>query len=182
MKTVTFNLRQQAYDRIRDLLKSGEMGPGARVSSLELSRRLGISRTPVREALSRLCADGVVRKVPGFGVCIHKPDADELRELYGMREVLETLVLGLNFASSSPGVVLRRFGGLPAVKATMELLGVPCGPLMQPLRTVSELDRHLLFDALLQAWPEVNEVMSGTPLETAALQSADGQSAAGRHR
>lgn len=90
MKTSPFNLRQQAYDRIRDLLKTGEMAPGTRVSSLELSRRLGISRTPVREALSRLCADGVVREVPGFGVCIHQPDETELRELYGMREVLET--------------------------------------------------------------------------------------------
>jgi DNA-binding GntR family transcriptional regulator len=90
MKTSPFNLRQQAYDRIRELLKAGEMPPGARVSSLELSRRLGISRTPVREALSRLCADGVVREVPGFGVCIHQPDETELRELYGMREVLES--------------------------------------------------------------------------------------------
>jgi DNA-binding GntR family transcriptional regulator len=90
MRTSPFNLRQQAYDRIRDLLRSGEMPPGARVSSLELSRRLGISRTPVREALSRLCADGVVREVPGFGVCVHQPDETELRELYGMREVLET--------------------------------------------------------------------------------------------
>lgn len=89
MRTSPFNLRQQAYDRIRELLRAGEMPPGTRVSSLELSRRLGISRTPVREALSRLCSDGVVKEVPGFGVCVHMPDERELRELYGMREVLE---------------------------------------------------------------------------------------------
>jgi DNA-binding GntR family transcriptional regulator len=84
-----FNLRQQAYDRIRELLRSGDLPPGARVSSLGLSKRLGISRTPVREALSKLCADGVMREVPGFGVLVHVPDEHELRELYGMREVLE---------------------------------------------------------------------------------------------
>jgi DNA-binding GntR family transcriptional regulator len=89
MRTSPFNLRQQAYDRIRELLRSGDLAPGERVSSLGLSKRLGISRTPVREALSRLCSDGVVREVPGFGVLVHMPDEKELRELYGMREVLE---------------------------------------------------------------------------------------------
>lgn len=89
MRTSPFNLRQQAYDRIRELLRSGDLAPGERVSSLGLSRRLGISRTPVREALSRLCSDGVVREVPGFGVLVHVPDEKELIELYGMREVLE---------------------------------------------------------------------------------------------
>lgn len=88
-RTSPFNLRQQAYDRIRELLRSGDLPPGARVSSLGLSRRLGISRTPVREALSKLCADGVMREVPGFGVLVHLPDERELSELYGMREVLE---------------------------------------------------------------------------------------------
>jgi DNA-binding GntR family transcriptional regulator len=85
-----FNLRQQAYDRIRELLRSGDLPPGTRVSSLGLSKRLGISRTPVREALSKLCSDGVMREVPGFGVLVHVPDERELRELYGMREVLES--------------------------------------------------------------------------------------------
>lgn len=89
VKPSAFNLRQQAYDRIRDLLRSGAISPGTRVSSLGLSKRLGISRTPVREALSRLCADGVVREVPGFGVKVHVPDEKELTELYAMRELLE---------------------------------------------------------------------------------------------
>lgn len=65
--------------------------------------------------------------------------------------------------------VLRRFGGLPAVKATMELLGVPCGPLLPPLRTVSELDHHLLFDALRQTWPEIDETIAAPAAEIAAL-------------
>lgn len=39
--------------------------------------------------MSKLCSDGVMREVPGFGVLVHIPDERELRELYGMREVLE---------------------------------------------------------------------------------------------
>src|SRR5687768_10993991 len=89
MAVTPFNLRQQAYERIRDLLRSGRLEPGARLSTLELSRRLGISRTPIREALSKLSSDGVVREVPGFGAYVHAPDARELAEVYGLREALE---------------------------------------------------------------------------------------------
>lgn len=92
MAVASFNLRQQAYERIRDLLRSGRLQPGARLSTLELSRRLGISRTPIREALSKLSSDGIVREVPGFGAYVHQPDAQELGEVYGLREVLEVYV------------------------------------------------------------------------------------------
>jgi DNA-binding GntR family transcriptional regulator len=89
MAWAPFNLRQQAYDRVRDLVRTGRLVPGARVSTLELSRRLGISRTPIREALSKLASEGIVREVPGFGAYVHQPDAGEVAELYGLREVLE---------------------------------------------------------------------------------------------
>ena len=89
MPVAALNLRQQAYDRIRELLRTGRLEPGAKLSTLALSRRLGISRTPIREALSKLSSDGIVREVPGFGAYVHEPDARELVEVYGLREVLE---------------------------------------------------------------------------------------------
>ena len=84
------NLKQQAYERIRELIRTGGLPVGTRVSTLSMSRRLGISRTPIREALSRLASDGVVREVPGFGVYVYQANEEELVELYGMREVLES--------------------------------------------------------------------------------------------
>jgi len=90
MAVATYSLRQQAYDRIRGLLRAGQLSPGDKLSSLELSRRLGISRTPIREALSKLASDGIVREVPGCGAYVRQPDEGELIEVYGLREALES--------------------------------------------------------------------------------------------
>lgn len=56
-----------AYDQIRALILSGEMAPGARLSQIELAERLGISRTPVREALRRLAGEGLIDALPQRG-------------------------------------------------------------------------------------------------------------------
>jgi DNA-binding GntR family transcriptional regulator len=56
-----------AYERIRELVLSGEIAPGARLAQVELAERLGISRTPVREALRRLSAEGLVDFSPNRG-------------------------------------------------------------------------------------------------------------------
>ena len=72
------------------MLARGEFPPGTRVSTLELSKRLGISRTPVREALSQLASQGLFRELPGYGVYVQIPQRQELEELYGMREILES--------------------------------------------------------------------------------------------
>lgn len=85
-----FNLRRLAYDRIRDMLGRGKFPLGIRVSTQELAKQLGISRTPIREALSQLASQGLVRELPGFGIYVQLPDRQELEELYGMREVLES--------------------------------------------------------------------------------------------
>lgn len=52
-------------------------------------------------------------------------------------------------------VVLRRFGGLPAVKATMAMLGVPCGPVRLPMRSVPTAQHEELFAQLRAAWPDI---------------------------
>jgi DNA-binding GntR family transcriptional regulator len=56
-----------AYDQIRALILSGEMAPGARLSQIDLAERLGISRTPVREALRRLAGEGLIDALPQRG-------------------------------------------------------------------------------------------------------------------
>jgi DNA-binding GntR family transcriptional regulator len=56
-----------AYRRIRDLVLSGELAPGARLGQIELAERFGISRTPVREALRRLAGEGLVDPLSNRG-------------------------------------------------------------------------------------------------------------------
>lgn len=81
--------RERAYDEIRTLLLGGELGAGSRVSDLAISKRIGMSRTPVREAINRLVTEGLVEHVPHLGAFVRMPDREELEELFDLRELLE---------------------------------------------------------------------------------------------
>lgn len=83
------SLADQAYDRFRDALREGGLTPGQRVLETEIAERFGMSRTPVREAIRRLQAEGLVAQLPGRGLCVAQYDHAEVDELYVMREALE---------------------------------------------------------------------------------------------
>ncbi len=76
------------------MLLYGEIAVGSRISSVELSKKLGISRTPIREAIRRLASEGLIKQVSGYGAFMQMPTRDELVELYDMRELMETFAAG----------------------------------------------------------------------------------------
>ena len=78
-----------AYAQLMDELRAGRLNPGDRLRETELADRLGVSRTPVREAIRQLEADGVVAHIPRQGASIRTLDYAEVMELYEMRAVLE---------------------------------------------------------------------------------------------
>lgn len=80
---------ESAYRRLLDEIRSGVLSPGMRLREIELGERLGISRTPVREAIRQLEADGLVIHQPRQGATIRSLDYAEMVELYEMRAVLE---------------------------------------------------------------------------------------------
>lgn len=80
---------QNAYDRLLDEIRLGTLLPGARLRETELAARLGTSRTPVREAIRRLEADGLVEHQPRLGASLRRLGHAEVTELYEMRVVLE---------------------------------------------------------------------------------------------
>ncbi|WP_232295718.1 GntR family transcriptional regulator [Pseudorhodobacter aquimaris] len=80
---------QDAYQRLISEIRSGALGPGDRLTETDLAERLGISRTPVREAIRALEADGLVVHVPRVGASIRRLTYSEVTELYEMRAVLE---------------------------------------------------------------------------------------------
>ncbi len=82
-------LGQQAYDRLLDQIQDGSLKPSERVVEEEIASRLGISRTPVREALQRLEAEGLLVHESRKGLAIATLDHQMVVELYRMREVLE---------------------------------------------------------------------------------------------
>lgn len=78
-----------AYERLLEEIASGKLAPGTRLREVELAGRLGISRTPVRDAIRQLEADGLVVHTPRVGATIRSLDYAEVMELYEMRAVLE---------------------------------------------------------------------------------------------
>jgi DNA-binding GntR family transcriptional regulator len=78
-----------AYRQILADIRAGVLMPGARLRETDLAERFGISRTPVREAIRQLEADGLVAHVPRQGATIRELDYTEVMELYEMRAVLE---------------------------------------------------------------------------------------------
>ena len=78
-----------AYDAVIDAIRRGEFLPGARLREEEVGARLKLSRTPVREALRRLEAEGIVEHRPRAGAVVRRLSHAEVVELYEMRLVLE---------------------------------------------------------------------------------------------
>jgi DNA-binding GntR family transcriptional regulator len=82
------SLREQVYEDLRGRLMMGEFGAQDRLGEERLAAELGVSRTPVREALIRLAADGLlVRQDSGYYPVL--PDLTELRDLYELRVTIE---------------------------------------------------------------------------------------------
>ncbi len=82
-------LGQDAYDRIRAAIRTGVLTPGLPLTETELASRFGISRTPVRQAIARLEAEGLLTREGRRGLAVTRPDHAQIIELYVMREILE---------------------------------------------------------------------------------------------
>ncbi|MBD5786641.1 GntR family transcriptional regulator [Cellulosimicrobium terreum] len=82
------SLRELVYTRLRAEILNGHVDPRERLTEPKLSRRFEVSRTPVREALSRLLSDGLIERTD-FGYAVVVPSLVELRDLYELRVTLE---------------------------------------------------------------------------------------------
>ena len=84
------SLTDRAYDHIRTRVIRGEYQPGQRLVTRQIASEIGASLNPVREALGRLSAEGLVDHTPGSGASVHVPTPGEILELYEFREAIET--------------------------------------------------------------------------------------------
>src|SRR5438876_6946511 len=80
---------------LEEAIVSGRIAPGSVLRQEQLSERFGVSRTPIREALRRLAALGLVSFVPNRGVRVRTLSRDELREAFLVRAELESLATEL---------------------------------------------------------------------------------------
>src|SRR5262249_3686180 len=77
------------YESLRDAISDGRISGGGRGREEEVARNLGVSGTPVREALQRLQQRGLLVLGPGRGLMVAQLGREEVVELYAMREILE---------------------------------------------------------------------------------------------
>ncbi|MEL7090437.1 MAG: GntR family transcriptional regulator [Pseudomonadota bacterium] len=96
---------EAAYATLLGQIRAGSYAPGDRLREVEVAERLSLSRTPVREALRRLEAEGIVEHRPRLGAVIRTLGHGELVELYEMRTVLERTAAELAAKHASPAEI-----------------------------------------------------------------------------
>jgi DNA-binding GntR family transcriptional regulator len=87
-------LAQAAADAVREMIMLGELPVGTRIRQRELAMELRVSRTPMREALSKLASEGLVVMDPSGQAVVCRSSIEDLEELYEIRQELEAMAAG----------------------------------------------------------------------------------------
>jgi len=101
------NLSARVYNQIKNLILCNEIMPGQKLHHQQLSERLGVSRTPVREALTRLVQEGYVSFLPNRGFTCKEIRMQEAEELYELREALEAFAVEKAIANLTAAALVR---------------------------------------------------------------------------
>ena len=88
-------LWQRVYEHLRTEILEGRLEPGAELTEVALAEQLGVSRGPLREAIGRLAAEGLVTVSPRRGAVVRSLSKEEFLELYQVREALERMAVKL---------------------------------------------------------------------------------------
>lgn len=109
-------LADSAYDQLRQQILSGQLPHGERLAEEDIAEELGISRTPVREALRRLAAEGLVDVAPNRGASVARWETTDLQEIFDLRAMLESYATQRATSRSTPEL----FETLESICAEME--------------------------------------------------------------
>lgn len=118
------NISDVVVEKLRELIVDGHLSGGERVNEVRLAAQLGVSRTPLREALGRLQAEGAIYTVPRLGFFVQALTLDEFRQIYPIRALLDPEALRL--AGLPSDATLRSLAALNdrirAERATLRVL------------------------------------------------------------
>lgn len=143
---------ESAYRTLREDIVEWRLLPGTVLAEVEQSQRLGVSRTPVREALGRLCAEGLTQTARGRGVVVTDISLDDVAELFELREILECKAAALAAQRGEPSV----FG-----KLHVELRDAPT------LLTAADPARHDYYTLVGQLDEAIDSAISNSYLAQA---------------
>ena len=114
------NASAAATELIREAIIDGRLPPGQRLKEEELARELGISRTPVREALLILQTEGLVDAEPNRGAVVRSHDAGDLEDLYALRALLEGYAARRAAANVTEGTIAELWTSCERFEALIE--------------------------------------------------------------
>ena len=122
-------IREKAYVLIQQKIARGELPPGSAVSEVSLAQQLGSSRTPIREALGQLVAEGLLEQTPNRGAVVVQLKRQDIIDLYELREALEVYAVGKVARRTNSQNELERLRGFAdqilAMKCELEQSGKP---------------------------------------------------------
>lgn len=126
----------RTVDALRELILRGELQPGERLAEVDLATRLGVSRTPVRSALTQLASEGLVDIAPNRGARVVTWTVQELEDVFDLRTTLEPRAAALAAGNATAGDTAE----LADLAERMVEVGSP-GP-RQDLDALAELNRR----------------------------------------
>jgi DNA-binding GntR family transcriptional regulator len=142
--------REKAYQHIQEKILTGEWPGGAPVSELALAKEMGLSRTPIREAVRQLAGEGFLEDLANGGMAVAQLRRADIAELYELREAIEVYAVGKAASiglRSSDIVRLEGFlGECEDLRELLEQRGQSCLDPMQMQRFIhADLGFHTLL-------------------------------------
>ena len=153
---------QSVYETLRRDIKSGIYAGGSRLREEDVAETLGVSRTPVREALSRLVSRGLLEQAPG-GLIVRELTRTQVLELYSTREVLEGGVAGFAAQHASPFEIAN-------LERLVKLFGT-AGPDLSRIYAANREFHNALYQAchneyIMRLLDELNDSLALLPVST----------------
>jgi DNA-binding GntR family transcriptional regulator len=161
------SFKDMAYFHLWEGMATGKYPPGVRLFEAAVAEAVGISRTPVREAVNQLVSEGLLEQVPHFGTFVRSLDKRELGQLFEFRELLEchSIVGAAERRSETQLDELRRcYDGMASLAASARTEGLGAGAIevLRSQTVALDLRFHtLLARAAGNAWVERSLTSSG---------------------
>lgn len=171
----------RVYEQLRDLIVAGELDQDSQLVQEQVAESLGVSRTPVRDALNRLAHEGLVTWNPGHGYLVNGLTGREVREVYEVRQTLELEATRLACGRHDAAVLARLNALIEEMAAADPRDAVVNFELNRKFhRTLVEpCDNHLLLKMLDTLWDHpVNRRITRSYLQ----EAGNSQSMVHEHR
>ncbi len=113
-------LRDVVFNTLRNAILTGELSPGERLMEIKLADKLGVSRTPIREAIRKLELEGLVVNTPRKGAEVANISAEDLRDVLEVRRSLEVLAISLACEKMTDETLALLYENIDAFKHSID--------------------------------------------------------------